>query len=64
MKYQITNQKDLRAAFWQFCDEFNIDYRGKKTKPDLDLRLAFQDYVASLCNNGHISESLRSRSYL
>ena len=36
-KYQITNQKQLREAFWQFCDECGIDYTGKKTKFNLDL---------------------------
>lgn len=43
-KYYYTNQKELRKAFWQLCDECGIDYTGKKTKFDLDLNMTFNGW--------------------
>lgn len=55
-KYQITNQRDLRAAFWQYCDECGIDYAGKKTKFDLDLNMTFTDWIDILERDSTISK--------
>ncbi len=63
-KYQIINQRDLRAAFWQFCDECGIDYRGKKTKFNLDLNMTFIDWKDGLQKDGIISMKLYENSLL
>ena len=63
-KYQITNQRDLRAAFWQYCDECGIDYAGKKAKFDLDLNMTFTDWKDILERDGTISKKLCDNSLL
>lgn len=63
-KYQIINQRDLRAAFWQFCDECGIDYRGKKTKFNLDLNMTFTNWKDDLPRDGIISTKLCDNSLL
>ena len=63
-KYCYTNQKELRKAFWQLCDECRIDYTGKKTKFDLDLNMAFNDWIDGLQKDGDISVNLRDRATL
>ena len=63
-KYQITNQKQLREAFWQFCDECGIDYTGKKTKSNLDLNMTFNDWKDGLQKDGVISDKLCFRALL
>lgn len=63
-KYLYTNQKELRKAFWQFCDECGIDYTGKKTKFDLGLNMTFNDWKDGLQKDGTISESLYWRALL
>ena len=63
-KYQYTNQKELRKAFWEFCDEFGIDYTGKKTKFNLDLNMTFNDWKDMLQKDGAISDKLCFRALL
>lgn len=63
-KYQITNQRDLRAAFWQFCDDCGQDYKGKKTKFNLDLNMIFTDWKDCLQRDGVISERLCDNALL
>ena len=63
-KYQITNQKQLREAFWQFCDERGIDCTGKKTKFNLDLNMTFNDWKDGLQKDGVISDKLCFRALL
>ena len=63
-KYCYTNQKELRKAFWNLCDECGIDYTGKKTKFDLDLNMAFNDWIDGLQKDGDISVNLRDRATL
>ena len=63
-KYQITNQKQLREAFWQFCDECGIDYTGKKAKFNLDLNMTFNDWTDGLQKDVVISDKLCSRACL
>lgn len=63
-KYYYTNQKELRKAFWQLCDECGIDYTGKKKKFDLDLNMTFNDWIDGLQKGGDISGNLRDRATL
>lgn len=63
-KYLYTSQKQLRVAFWQFCDECGIDYTGKKTKFDLDLNMIFNDWKDGIHKDGQISDSLVFRACL
>ena len=63
-KFQYTNQKELRKAFWEFCDEYGIDYTGKKTKFNLDLNMAFNDWKDMLQKDGVISDKLCFRALL
>lgn len=63
-KYLYTSQKELRAAFWQFCDECGIDYKGKKSKFNLDLNMMFNDWKDGLQKDGTISEALCFRACL
>lgn len=63
-KFQYTNQKELRKAFWEFCDEFGIDYTGKKTKFNLDLNMTFNDWKDMLQKDGVISDKLCFRALL
>ena len=63
-KYQITNQKQLREAFWQFCDECGIDYTDKKTKFNLDLNMMFNDWKDGLQKDCVISDKLCFRACL
>lgn len=63
-KFQYTNQKELRKAFWEFCDECGIDYTGKKTKFDLGLNITFNDWKDMLQKDGAISYNLYFRALL
>lgn len=36
-KYTITNQKELRRSFWEFCKEFGGDLKEKPTKRNILL---------------------------
>jgi hypothetical protein len=58
----MTNQKQIRAAFW----EFNPHLSRKKYKGDYvtDTRVAFCDFVDYLYRNGEISEALCNRATL
>lgn len=63
MSYQITNQRDLRAAFWRY----NRDYpRGKNRDGEynVDARMAFVDWIDAMQRNGVISEALAQRATL
>ena len=50
------NKKELKEAFWQFCKEMNFDTKGKKTKFDISLNIAFQEWKEGL--KGQISKRL------
>ena len=63
-KFQYTNQKELRKAFWEFCDECGIDYTGKKTKFNLDLNMTFNDLKDVLQKDCVIIDKLCFRACL
>lgn len=62
--YLFTTRKALRKSFWEMCDEIGYNYRGKKTKFNLDLNMMFNDYKDSLYENGDISYRLYDRTCL
>ena len=67
-KYPITNQKDLRAAFWEAHP--NLDrkkiksYCGTGTTHVTDTRCAFADWLDAMHRNGQISDELANRATL
>lgn len=58
--YAYTNQKQIRAAFWEAHPEASRK-RGRDGDYLTDTRVAFCDYVESLSRNGEISEALAQR---
>jgi hypothetical protein len=68
MKHQITNQRDLRRAFWlEHASERDATapHTGK-TQNDYpaDVRTTWCDYVDMLARDGIISEQLAQRATL
>lgn len=69
----MTNQKQIRAAFWQaFPDLPRRRYRYSPNRADktaelvypIDTRCAFVDFLDSLQRDGQISEALADRATL
>jgi hypothetical protein len=69
----MTNQAQIRAAFWQAFPELpRRRYRYSWNRNDktaelvypIDTRCAFVDFVDSLQRNGQISEALADRATL
>lgn len=66
----MTNQKQIRAAFWNAHPDFEFQAReaGIFSKPQnyhcATVRCAFVDFVDSLARNGEISEKLAFRATL
>ena len=66
----ITNQKDLRAAFWEESALFREDLprrkigRGADRDYPTNTRVAFVDYVDAMQKSGKISEKLAQRATL
>ena len=67
-KYTITNQKELRRSFWEFCKEFGGEFEREANKKKhsfkLDFNIAFGEYKDGLCKDGIISQSLYERATL
>lgn len=67
-KYTITNQKELRRSFWEFCKEFGGEFEREANKKKhsfkLDFNIAFGEYKDGLCKDGIISQSLYQRATL
>jgi len=63
----ITNQRDLRRAFWEAHPDIPMirrhRYRGELAHP-VDTRVAFADWIDMLCRDGTISEALAHRATL
>ena len=66
MSHSITNQRDLRRAFWEAhpAMQRRLKYKGPGAYTPTDTRCAFVDYVDSLCRDGTISEALAHRATL
>lgn len=52
-KYTITNQKELRRSFWEFCKEFGGEFEREANKKKHSFKLDF-----------NISQSLYERATL
>jgi hypothetical protein len=62
-KPRITNQKDLRAEFWETFPELTRR-PGPQDKQVADTRMAFVDWIDMLAREGSISEALAQRATL
>ena len=58
MTYPITNQRDLRRAFWEtikpYCERLS----------PTDVRCAFVDYIDHMARDNQISQELAQRATL
>jgi hypothetical protein len=67
---KITNQKQIRAAFWEAFPHFEEQAReaGIKSKPQNEhcatVRCSFVDFVDELNKSGVISDALADRATL
>jgi hypothetical protein len=72
MKYRLTTQRQIRAAFWDAArrgqfGRLNVtpkritNYSGNGKMHNTDTRCAFVDFVDSLSKNGSISSELANR---
>lgn len=71
MSYPITNQRDLRKAFWRdHADCPSIarrkirNYSGNGTMHNTDTRCAFVDWIDALSKDGQVSQELAQRATL
>lgn len=75
MTYPITNQRDLRRAFWRHMSEYPTCYRGVSRKRitnyagtgkmhNTDTRCAWCDYVDAMSRDNKISQELAQRATL
>jgi hypothetical protein len=58
--YQMTTQRQVRAAFWEAFPNASRK-KGRDGDYLTDTRLAFCDFVQMLADDGSISESLAYR---
>jgi hypothetical protein len=63
MAYQITNQRDLRKAFWEDRPDVSRK-RGRDGDYLTDTRVAFVDYIEHMARDGLISQQLAQRVML
>ena len=64
MKPEITNQKALRAAFWQGWKNCARPKRNRGGDYSTDIRVEWVDFVDMLARDGIISEVLAARATL
>lgn len=62
--HNITNQVDLRAAFWDAHPQFTRKGRQSQNKYPCDVRVSFVDFVENMKRDGQISEALGRRATL
>lgn len=62
-KYSMTNQTQVRVAFWEAHPQFAGEFKASKRQDDyrVDIRVAFVDYVDCLQKDGTISDKLANR---
>ena len=61
----ITNQKDLRRAFWQSYAPHGLRVPKPRGKDwPVDVSVLFVDYVDRMARDGTISEALAQRATL
>lgn len=64
----ITNQRDLRRAFWEQNPELSrqriTDYTGKGRMYTTDTRVAWVDWIDAMQRSGEISAELAQRATL
>ena len=68
MSYAITNQRDLRKAFWRENDHLDRrlipNYSGNGRMHVTDTRCAFSDWLDHKCRMGEVSHELAQRATL
>ncbi len=71
MAYQITNQRDLRRAFWQehkglpgITPRRIPNYSGNGKMHNTDTRCAWCDWIDAMSRDGQISQELAQRATL
>lgn len=60
----ITNQRDLRVAFWETKPEGKRGAKNQRGEYPTDTRVEWCDFVDMLCRDGTISEALAQRATL
>ena len=56
--YQFQNKNELRKGFFNYCEDLHIETKGKRTKFDITLNIAFQEWKDFLKESGQISKRL------
>ena len=52
------NKAEMKKAFFEDMEDLNISTKGKKTKFDISLNIAFQEWKDFLKESGQISKRL------
>tara|TARA_R110000796_G_scaffold25898_7_gene72514 strand:+ start:1677 stop:1862 length:186 start_codon:yes stop_codon:yes gene_type:complete len=61
----MTNQKQIRAAFWQGNEHFKHFVKSKKQNQyNATIRSEFVEFIDMLERDGHISQNLAQRATL
>ena len=63
-RFLYYSKKELRKAFFEYCNEIGEDTTGHKTRFSLNLNILFNDWIDFLRKDGLISEKLRTTSTL
>ena len=68
MKYELTSQRAVRAAFWNECGDLPAvsrrkitAYSGQGSMYDTDTRSTFCDWLDSASKDGRVSSELAAR---
>lgn len=64
MTYQISTLTALRAAFWEAHPLFKRRGRTKQNYYEINIRMAWCDFVEHAQRNGDISETLANKATL